>query len=196
MPHNLSPAESIRLIESMINKTKENIGENRLYFLLWGWVIFGAVLLQFFLKTVVEYKHHYMVWLAVIPTSIITMVLSNRKSGTQYRTWIGDSMGYFWMGIGISFFVLSFIISNIKDGWLNAYPFFILFYGLGTFVSGKILQFRPLVIGGIINWVLAIVCVYVTYDYQLLITAAAILCSYIIPGYLISTEKQNSFYGA
>lgn len=80
------------------------------------------------------------------------------------------------------------IISNSPGGWANGYPFFILFYGLGTFISGKLLQFTPLVIGGIFNWVLAIACVFVPFDYQLLLAAAAILTSYIIPGYLIKTE--------
>lgn len=196
MDKNLSPAESLALIQSMIDKTKENISENRMYFLLWGWVIFGAVLLQFVLKTIVHYQHHYMVWLAIIPAAIATAILSRRKGQAHYSTWIGDSMGYFWMGIGISFFVLSFIISSIPSGWLHAYPFFILFYGLGTFVSGKILKFRPLVIGGIINWVLAGLCTFVEYDYQLLITALAILCSYIIPGYLIRNENETQLYGA
>ena len=57
-------------------------------------------------------------------------------------------------------------------------------------VSGRLLQFKPLVAGGIINWVLACVCVLVPYDYQLLIAAAAILSSYIIPGHLISSNKS------
>ena len=72
---------------------------------------------------------------------------------------------------------------------MNAYPFFILFYGLGTFVSGRVLKFRPLVIGGIFNWALAIISVYVHFDYQLLIAAAAILTSYIIPGYLLRSKQ-------
>jgi hypothetical protein len=194
MQENLSPAQSIEVIQSMIAKTKENISENRFYFLMWGWVVFLAVLLQYVLKTILEYEHHYMVWLVTIPAFIVTLISSKKAGKAKHRTWIGDSMGSFWMGVGISFFVLWFIIMNIPNGWLNAYPFFILFYGLGTFVSGKLLSFRPLVIGGIINWVLAGVCVLVNYDQQLLITALAILCSYIIPGYLIKSEKQKHVY--
>jgi hypothetical protein len=106
------------------------------------------------------------------------------------KTYVGESMSYVWTGIGISFFVLSFIITNTKGGWINAWPFFILFYGLGTFVSGKILKFAPLVIGGVFNWLLAIASIYVDFDYQLLIAAAAILTSYIIPGHLLGLNKN------
>jgi hypothetical protein len=187
---NFSPQESLDLIQSMILKTKTNISENRFYFLIWGWYAFLAILLQFFLKVVLHYQHHYIVWLGVIPVTIITIWYSKKHHGSNYKTYVGDSMSYLWTGIGISFFVLSFVISNIqKGGWGIAYPFFILFYGLGTFVSGRILQFKPLVIGGIINWILACACVFVSYDYQLLFAAAAILTSYIIPGHLLKNHS-------
>ena len=88
-------------------------------------------------------------------------------------------MKHLWMGIGISFFVLSLVITNTPGGWLIAYPFFILFYGLGTFISGMFLKFRPLVIG-----------VFLPYDYQILIAAIAILTSYIIPGHIIQSNRK------
>jgi hypothetical protein len=184
MEENFSPQQSLELIRLMIYKTRSNLGEHRFYFLLWGWVTFSAILAEFVLKVVLRYEHHYLVWLVSFPTVVITMVHSAKRKNNSARTYIGESISNLWTGIGISFFVLSIIVSNSSDGWNYAYPFFILFYGLGTFVSGRILQFRPLVIGGILNWVLAIACIFVPFDYQLLITAAAIFTSYIIPGYL------------
>lgn len=189
MQENFSPQQSLQLIQSMIDKTKVSISENRFYFLFWGWLVFLAILTQFLLKVVFLYEHHYLVWILTIPAVIITVIYSARRHKRHtVKTYIGESMGYLWTGIGISFFVLSLIISNSPGGWANGYPFFILFYGLGTFISGKLLQFTPLVIGGIFNWALAIACVFVPFDYQLLLAAAAILTSYIIPGYLIKTD--------
>ncbi|MDQ3682285.1 MAG: hypothetical protein M3352_04325 [Bacteroidota bacterium] len=192
MEEKFSPQESLQLIQSMIEKTKENISENRFFFLLWGWITFIAVLTQFILKVVVDYKHHYIVWLSVIPAAIITIVKGNKMKARSYRTYVGESMGFLWMGIGISFFILSIIIST-SIGWMKAWPFFILFYGLGTFISGKFIQFKPLVFGGVFCWIIACITVFVPYDYQLLLAALAILCSYIIPGYLIKSEKQNNY---
>ena len=188
MQENFSPQQSLQLIQSMIAKTKSNIGANRYYFLLWGWLIFGAILLQFFLKVVVKYQHHYAVWLVTIVAVALTL-MRTRQEGRGVRTYIGESIGYLWMGMGITFFVLTFIIS-FSIGWRHAWPFMILMYGTGTFISGKILQFRPMVIGGITNWVIAAACVFVPYDYQLLLAAAAIAGSYIIPAYKI--KKQSN----
>jgi hypothetical protein len=190
MQENLSPQESLQLIQSMISKAKSNLEENRFYFLLWGWVTFAAIITQFLLKVVVRYQYHYAVWLITIPTAIATMVYISRSASKEnVRTYVGESMSHLWTGLGISFFVLSFIITNSKGGWVHAWPLFILFYGLGTFVSGRLLQFTPLVIGGIFNWALALAAIYVHFDYQLLLGAAAILTSYIIPGHLLKTHK-------
>ncbi len=192
MEENFSPQQSLQLIESMIRKVRSDISENRFYFLLWGWLTFSAILSQFLLKVVFDYRHHYIVWLCIIPAAIITIVKSNKGARSTYRTYVGESMGYLWMGIGISFFILTFIISA-SIGWLYAWPFFILFYGMGTFISGQFLKFKPLIIGGIFNWILACVCVLLPYDYQLLVAATAILTSYIIPGHIIQKPIADTY---
>ena len=75
-----------------------------------------------------------MVWLVTIPAVFITIYYARKHQGKgHYRSYVGDSMGFLWMGVGISFFVLVFIISK-SIGWLHAWPFMILMYGLGTFV--------------------------------------------------------------
>ena len=56
--------------------------------------------------------------------------------------------------------------------------------------------FRPLVIGGILAFGLAVGSAYAEYDYQMLFGAAAILVSYIIPAYILrnrnSIAKRNA----
>ncbi len=191
MEEQFSPQESLQLIQSMISKTKGNLGRNRFYFLLWGWYVFLAIITQFVLKVVLHYERHYLVWWGVVPAVIITIVYTSRQNKRRgVRTYIGESMASLWTGIGISFFVLSVIISSMHNGWLFSYPFFILLYGLGTFVSGRILKFTPLIVGGMINWVLACIAAYVHYDYQMLLAATAILISYIIPGHLLAAKKN------
>lgn len=191
MEENFSPQQSLQLIESMIKKVRNDISYNRFYFLMWGWFAFFMILSQFFLKVVLNYPHHYLVWILTIPLVMVTMVKSNRQERTAgHRSYISDSMGYLWMGIGISFFVMTVVISA-TIGWINAWPFFIIFYGMGTFISGMLLKFRPFVTGGIFNWILAIICAFLPYDYQLLTAAAAILTSYIIPAYLLQPSKKQ-----
>jgi hypothetical protein len=132
--------------------------------------------------------------LLVIPTAVASMYIGFRQKRHRRATsFVDDAMNYLWTGMGISFFVLSFILSKV--GWgTSIFPFFIMLYGLGTFVSGRLLQFAPLVMGGILAWAIAGAAVFLSYDYQMLCGAAAILVSYIIPAHLL--RKQEAPHGA
>lgn len=188
---NFSPQDSLKLIQTMIAKTRQDMGDNSSYFLLWGWVTFIACTGQFVLLKWVHYEKHYLIWLLIIPAIIISAYLGAKDQRTQKaNTYVGDSMKYLWMGMGISFFVLSMILS--KMGWnTHVFPFFMLLYGLGTFISGKFLQFNPLVFGGVAAWALAIISSFFNHDYQILFAAAAILVSYIIPAYMLRHKNKS-----
>jgi hypothetical protein len=108
----------------------------------------------------------------------------------KVKTYVGESIGSLWLGMGLAYFVLSMILMKIGFD-KPVFPFFIMLYGLGTFMSGNIIKFRPLIIGGLLALGLAIGSVYVEYDYQILFAAAAILVSYIIPAYILRTKKKT-----
>lgn len=185
---NFSPQDSLLLIRSMIDKTRENISGNSRHFLLWGWLTFTGFTVQFVLKHIYNYPYHYRVWWIVVPGVLLSFYLGS-KEGKEKRvsTYIDDAMKYLWTGMAISFFVLSAILG--RQGWnTSVFPYFILLYGLGTFVSGCFLRFRPLIFGGLLAWVIAVGSGYLSYDYQSLAGALAILVSYIIPGHLLKRK--------
>ena len=159
---NFSPQDSLKLIQSMIAKTRQDMGDNSKHFLLWGWITLVACMGQFVLKNFFSYEKHYLVWLIIIPAIIISIIMGIKDQRAQKaNTYIGDSMKYLWMGMGISYFVLSMILSRL--GWNSSiFPFFIMLYGLGTFVSGQFLRFKPLIFGGLAAWVLAVSYTHLT----------------------------------
>lgn len=186
-----SPEDSLRLIQSMINKTKQDISGKSHYFLVWGWLTFVCCIGQFILKHIVGYEKHYYVWMLILLGAAYSLYRGIRDKRNQpVQTYIGESMRHLWTGMGITYFVTSMVLTKI--GWeTSVFPFFIILYALGTFISGSFLKFRPLIVGGIIAWVLAIVAVNVSYDYQMLAAAAAILFSYIIPAYILQARRNN-----
>ncbi len=189
---NFSPEQSLQLIRSMISKTRQDMSDNSIYFLVWGWITLVACTGQFVLKNLLHYEEHYQVWLLVV-VGVIFSIYQGIRDGKKRKasTYVGESMKYLWTGMGASFFVLSIILSKL--GWgTTVFPFFIMLYGLGTFVSGSFLRFRPLITGGIIAWALAAGAAWAPYDYQMLFAAAAILFSYIIPAYLLRRKNNSS----
>lgn len=189
---NFSPQESIRVIQSMIDKTRQEISIKSHFYLVWGWITFIACSGQFILKHIVGYDKHYRVWLIIfvgVAYSVIQGIREGKKE--KVKTYVGESMQHLWTGMGIAYVLLSFVIS-MTTGWSgNVFPLFIILYGLGTFVSGSILKFRPLVLGGLSAWLIAIGSVYLDYDYQMLMAALAILVSYIIPAYIFNAREKN-----
>jgi hypothetical protein len=189
---NFSPEDSLALIQGMIDKTKENISEKSIFFLIWGWLTFIACLGQFILKHIVNYEKHYQVWWLMM-VGFVLSIYYGAKQGKKRRvkTYVQEGMDYLWTGMAITFFILAVILSSM--GWGNTvFPFYTMLYGLGTFVSGSFLKFKPMIVGGIIAWVLAIAGTFLSYDYQILAGAAAILFSYIIPGHLLNALRKEN----
>ena len=187
---NFTPEQSLQLIRSMISKTKQNMSDNSIYFLVWGWLTFIACTGQFVLKNILRYEKHYLVWTVVFIGIAFSIYQSRReKAIIKAKTYVDDSMKHLWAGMAISFFVLGMILTRL--GWGTViFPFFIMLYGLGTFVSGNFIQFKPLIVGGIIGWALAIGSTFVNYDYQMLFGAGAILISYIIPAHMLRYRNK------
>lgn len=185
----MSPQESLSIIQSMIDKTKHSLSDGSHYFLLWGYAVFLGCITQYSLL-VVGYQRHYYAWSIILLAIIVHNIFIFRDAKKQrVLTFIEDANGQLWMGIGIAFGLMS--IMFFKIGYQYCFPFYILFYGLGSFVSGKLIKFKPLVIGGIISYVLSVTAVFTSYPTQILITAISILISYIIPGHLLRSQYRK-----
>ena len=188
----LSPQESLELIHTMINKTKDSVADNSFYFLLWGWLVFFCCMIQFILNVFFQYPNGFFIWLLMPVGGIISGIYGTKQSKKQkVKSIIGESISYLWLSLFIGFITLVFINAMSIRPWQTALTYYILLYGIGTFATGRMLRFQPLVIGGLINFVLAAVSVKFSYDNQLLIGSAAILISYIIPGHLLRMRHQH-----
>jgi hypothetical protein len=185
-----SPEASIRLIQSMIDKTRLDVVGGSRYFLLWGWCTFAAITGQFLLKAVFHSVYHPVVWWITLPCLLISWYWSrDGKRRRRAKTYVNEMMRYLWSALTLAYFAISMIF--LKIGWEDCYPFYIVLYGIGTFVSGRILRFNLFVWGGIASFILAAAAIWFTFDYQALFAAAAIFISYIIPGHLFRIKSKK-----
>ena len=184
-----SAEESLKVIRSMIESTKASISDHSHYFLLWGYATVIGCLLDFILLYVVNSPYHYYAWLITILTFIPHFILLRRdKKHRKVSTFINEAIYYVWVIIGISFWVLN--VAFIKIGWEYSFTFFILLYGIGTFISGSLMKFKPMRTGGIICMFLVALAPYLSFPFQVLLGAVAILISYIIPGHLLRNQYK------
>lgn len=180
-----SPEESLQLIQTMIRKTKDSVAVDSFYLLFWGWLVFICCMVEYVLMVYYKYPYHSFVWWAMPIGGVISGVYSSRQAKKQKSfTYIEEALSYLWIAIGLAFFVMVFV-NVVSEAWKTAFTYYILMYAIGTFVSGRLIRFKPLVIGGILNFIIAAVSIKFNFAGQLLLGALAILISYIIPGHLL-----------
>ena len=182
---------SLQLIESMINKAKNNFSESGTLYLLWGIVVFVCSMFQFVAIHFYNYQQAqyiwFLTWLVVIYQVIF---LSKKAKKEKVKTYTADILKYVWICFVSCMFILIYILLQQKS-YYSVNPAILVLYGMPTFLSGIILKFKPLVIGGMICWLLALGSVWVPYDFQLLFICAAVVAAWIIPGILLRRKFKN-----
>ena len=191
---NFDPRQSLLLIESMINRAKDKFAEDGSMYLLWGWVVFVCSLTQFVLMHFFKYPYHYIVWFASWIIVIYQLVYIRKKiKRRRVRTYTGYILGYVWLTFVIVIFLLAFLIGRLTEGdyYIHISPILLTIYGIPIFLSGIILRFKPLVVGGIGCWILSIAAMLIdNYDYQFLLIPLAMIIAWIIPGYLLRAKYK------
>ena len=180
--------ESLKIITEMINKTKFNIRQGSFYLLFWGWLIFGCALTEFLLRKFSDLTSYY-VWFMVIPGVFVSMIYgfsSGRKS--TVRTYTGTIYMWVWIGFLFSATVLFIVHSKKME---SVAPYILLLAGFPTFVSGFLIKFRALIIGGICFWIMALVIYFAGPSFSSLGTAVAMLLGYLIPGYMLKNRVDH-----
>jgi hypothetical protein len=187
---NFSPEESLRIIQTMIDKTRTSVADQSFYLLLWGWVVLIGALLQFTLFAILKSPLHPLAWNIMFIGFILAIIHRVKDKRPRVRTYVDDGLTSIWTSITIVQCLVVFTFFR-SGGWDYCYTAFILLYSIGSFLTGRLLQFGPLVWGSIACWALAIVTTFVNVETRMLVMGGAILMGYIIPGHLLRREYKK-----
>ena len=181
--------ESLRIISEMIIKTKVNIRQGSFHLLLWGWLIFACSLSEYLLYRFTDLASPWYVWLFVVP-GVFVSVIYGWFNGRKSKVYTYADMIYVWTWMGFLFSaIVLFIIVSENMG--SVAPLILTLAAIPTFVSGFIIRFRPLIIGGISFWIFALVAHFGGQDIAPLSVPVAMLIGYLIPGYLLKRKVDH-----
>ena len=93
-----------------------------------------------------------------------------------------------WIGFLIAATVLFIVQSKSMD---TVAPYILLLAGFPTFLSGFIIKFKPLILGGICFWIMALVVHFAGPSLAPLGTPVAMLTGYLIPGYMLKNKVDH-----
>jgi len=186
----LKPEDSLALINNMINKAKNKLADDGFFFIFWGWLVTVCALFHY-ATFKMGYEWGYWAWAIGMPAGGIISAFYGHKQGKEkkVKTHIDIYLSYLWGGFIIGMLLaLGFMYWH---GIKHTYFFLMILYGIATFVSGGILNFKPLIIGSIFSFVCAGISVFLSEVDQLLIIAIALIFSYIIPGHLLRSKFKS-----
>ena len=211
---NLTEQESLQLITEMIHKVKGSFHESGTSAILWGSVV-GFCGLFSFVKAHFDFSTGWFdVWfltlIAIVPQVIISIKESRQRKILTYEE---SAMNAVWLVFGISIFALAFynnVVPGVSEnfyakdgiellqrnkatGEISAFhPFifsessiFLILYAIPTLVTGLARKFKPMIIGGIICYLLFIVSCFVSFQYDMLLQGIAGIINWLIPGLIL-----------
>ena len=184
----LTTQQSLDIITKMIRQAHGNVKKNSVYLILWGLVVALANLGMFVLMWI-EYPMPYLVWLITVPAWIISIYISYRHGKNAVaRSHFDRINAILWYSYGVIIFTI--IVFGYKINFqLN--PIILLVSAIPAFVSGTIIKFRPLAIGGILLWVFGILCFLVGGPWQYLIGAVAVASGHLVPGLMLRNNPDR-----
>lgn len=192
-PEYLNEQESLQIIRKMIDRARGEVQDDGFFLLLWGWLVVIGSIAHFLVLEFFDPEMQLIPWIIVGSVgAALTFLESRRRSRVStFRSYSTDLLYYLWIAIGASFFMIIGAAMLGKLTFDQAYPLFMVLYGLGTFVSGGALGFRPLVTGGMAAWMFAIAAFFVSLQIQLLLLPLSVIVSYLIPGYMLRQKRTD-----
>lgn len=184
MEENLSREESLKIINEMISKAKNSHYESGTGPLLWGSVIFICSIV-----TYLQLEYHFdigfdiwwLTFIAIVPQVYITVKSRKQK---KFKGYTDTAMDYIWMTFAISIALLIHYNSHVHHPG-ESVPLFLILYGIPTLITAGVKNFKPMLYGGIVTWIAAIITVYTTLSTDLLLMAISALCAWFIPGIIL-----------
>ena len=198
MEKTMTPEESLQIIQRSISHSRKNLKEGSFYYILWGWaMILGSLsnygVLRYYLQNE-SYEGLWwksmITWLVFIGIAIVIQLVRVSRSASRHvvKTHLDRYIITLWLSSGVLMSLMVFLSFKV-----DAYPvpFILAVTALATFVSGMMVRFTPLIAGGIIFLISAIIAIYLQGTEQLLVFAGAMVLGYLIPGYMLRTIKNG-----
>ena len=146
----MTKEDQINIINSTINKARENLRLLSFNLIFWGVMINLMSAFHYFFGPIVEFsKYSVVLYWTIIPIlGMIYMIRWNIKRGIEigYETVLDRTIKIIWAVFGLGWIII--LISSLLIG-KSPVPQILFLLGLVLVMNGLITKFKPLTFGGI-----------------------------------------------
>ena len=195
----MTTIEELDIITQMrgqVMQRKDVTGEN--LFLAWGYPTAIVLLVEFAALLLWNADWCDWLWLGIplIGTPLMVYFLNEDYERTRRRTLDENVILMMWIFIGFASCVGGLAMGVTGVFRQSFFAYLSLLCGMGCFMTGIILHFRPKTICGIIASMLSALPLFFQdqlWPWQLLVTAVIITIALIIPGHLFKKYVKNYY---
>jgi hypothetical protein len=191
--NHLSGNESLKIIEQMIGRAKEEEKDNGFGWIVWGWMLFIASIVNY-VMIAIDAPNKYIAWTFFGIASFLWLLYSvflKRffiKSQTKVTTYTNELVNRMAIAFFISLviMVLGNMTSGLNISGLN-FGYLLLLYGFWMYIHASAFRDKLLKAGAFINWAGALIIFNFYQDLGkniLLVHAGCVALGYLIPGYI------------
>ena len=197
----MNTTEELDIITRMrgeVMSRQDMTGEN--LFLAWGYPTVLVLLAEF--AALMMWNEDWCAWLwagiPLIGAPLMIYFLNKDYDRTHSRTHEQNSILVMWIFIGVASCIGGGLMGFAGVFQQAFFAYLSLLCGMGCFMTGIILHFRPKTVCGILASLLSALPIFFQGDlwpWQLLVTAVIVTISLIIPGHLFRSYVRNKrFY--
>lgn len=192
MEKDITPEQSLATIQAMISQAKQSFHRMSFYFLLWGVILTLAMVIQL---VVAQFdwddKYIGIVWMAVsLLGGIASAVYGAREGKREQAETLADRV-LMWLWVGFIVTLFATMIGAGVAGYTTPVGSVMLLTGLPTFTTGQMLKFKPLIIGGVLFWVLGIISFFADPLWMGILNITGMIFGYIVPGIMLKRQEDG-----
>lgn len=164
--------------------------------LVWGWINFFHFLIGYLLREMVlSFQIEDLLNLisyALIPIGLLITVVYLIKNKLLSSSGKVKTVTYIWVGLIISLVMINLIEANVlgKINFEFQHPVFMVIIGTSISLTGRVMSYPSLMIGGILFLLLGGIASYFPLSTQMLIEAVGWGIAFLIPGYIIRYQPD------
>ena len=193
----MTPEESLNLIGEVILNTRKNLKADSFFFLLWGWFIIVASLIEAIILwnagRMNDWKNVGLMstinWCGLVFVGLVIQGFYIRKHYVKrgYKTFFEKVISYLWIISSVVIFLMLYLSFARHE---TPEPYILAVISIPTVTTGIMTRFKPLIIGGILFILFAVIAVNVPTDYlRGIVEVVAFIAGYLVPGYLLRKQK-------
>tara|TARA_A200000113_G_scaffold75478_1_gene66283 strand:- start:169 stop:738 length:570 start_codon:yes stop_codon:yes gene_type:complete len=184
--------DQINIINSTINKARENLRPLSFNLIFWGVMINLMSAFHYFFEPIVEYsKYSVILYWTIIPIFGMFYIISwNIKIGMKrgYETVLDRTIKIIWAVFGLGWMIT--LISSLLIG-KSPVPQILFLLGLVLVMNGLIIKFKPLTIGGIFLFIFVFFNETNPSINYLIVNMIGVTLGMLIPGLFLYKMKNS-----